>query len=124
MIFGERSSDRPEIALACSGDSLDSIGTTSTKIWPIPDFGEIQGRRFVVPIFCALPGWSPSSVPSSLLKIAAVVVAVVVTSSLFRIAVVAVVVLTARRDVTANSEKRVSHIPDSWLPASSKSHFW
>ena len=124
MIFGEKSSDRPETALVCSGDSLDSIGTTSTRIWPIPDFGEIQGRRFVVAIICALPGWSPSSVPSSLLKMAAVAVVVVVTSSLFRIAAVAVVVLTVRRDVAANLEKRVSHVPDSWLPAPSKNHFW
>ena len=119
MIFGERSSGCPETAPACSGDPLDSIGTTSIRTWPISDFGEIQGRRLVVAIFRTLPGWFPSSVPSSLRKVAAVAVVVVVTSSPFRIVAVAVVVLTAHCDVTANSEK----IPDSWLLVSSKSHF-
>ena len=115
MIFGEKSSDRPETALACPGDPLDSIGPTSTRIWQISEFSEIQRRRFVVAIFCALPGWSPFSVPSSLLKAAAVAVVVVVTSSLSRIAAVAVVVLTAHRDVTANLEQRVSHVPGFFL---------
>ncbi len=45
MIFGERSSDRPETALVYSGDPPDSIGTTFPRIWPNPDFGEFQGRR-------------------------------------------------------------------------------
>ena len=68
-----------------------------------------------------------SSLPSSrMVTIARAVIAavVVVTSSPFRIAAVAVVVVTARRDVAANLEKRVSHVPGSWLPASPKSHFW
>ena len=115
MTFGEKSSNRPGTARASSVDPLDSIVTTSTRIWPISDSGEIQGRRFIA---VALPGWLPSSVPSSLLKMAAVAVVVVVTSSLSRIAAIAVVVLNARRDVTANLQKRVSHVPDSWLPAS------
>ena len=101
MIFGKRSSDCPETALACSGDPLDTIGTTSIRIWPISDFGEIQRGRFVVAIFRTLPGWLPSSVPSSLCKVAAVLVVVVVTSSFLKMAVVAVVVLTAHCDVTA-----------------------
>ncbi len=124
MIFGERSSGRPETALACSGGPLDSIGTTSTGIWPISDFGEIQGRRFVVAILRALPGWLLSSVPLSLLKVAAVAVVVVVTSSPFKIAAVAVVALTAHCDVNANSERRVLHVPHSWLLAFSKCHAW
>ena len=113
MTFGERSSDRPETALACSSDPPDSIGTTSPRIRPIPDFGEIQGRSFVVAIFCALSGWSSSSVPSSHLEIAGVIV---LRSSLFKLAAVAV--LTARCDVTANQrrELRMFLAPGFQLP--------
>ena len=47
VTFGERFSDRPETALACSGDPPDSIGTTSSRIWATSCFGASRGRRLV-----------------------------------------------------------------------------
>ena len=59
VTYGEWSSGRLEVALACLGDPHDLIGTCSPGIWLTSCFGPSRGGRLV----CLLPSSSFSKTP-------------------------------------------------------------